>query len=65
MTLQDAIKKAYEQRRMVVTNTLVGGVRSYEEYRFQIGQLRGMYELMEDIAGLLRDPDEIEERNDG
>lgn len=65
MTLQGAIREAYIKRRTVVTDVMVGGVRTYDEYRFQLGMLRGMYELMADIDHLMVDPDEIEERHEG
>lgn len=64
MNLEELVRRKFDERVAGVTRALVGGVKNYEEYRFQIGMIRGMFDLYEDIAPYFKDPDGFEEDDD-
>ena len=63
MTLHEAVKAACEKKQNELIRVIVGGVKSHEEYRFLIGQLRGMVDLMDLIEPYLMSPEDIEDGN--
>lgn len=62
MTLHEIVAKRYGERFRNTQEIIINGVQSFEEYRFHIGYLRGMWDLIADIEPLLKDP---ESANDG
>ena len=41
--------------------TIINGVQTFDEYRYHIGYLKGMWDLMEDIDPLVKDLDAIDD----
>lgn len=64
MNLRDVVNKKRAELNDGVTRIIINGVKNYDEYRFQLGILRGIAELWQDIEPLLRDPDAIEDDNE-
>lgn len=65
MTLQEVVRDKYAKRYKETQEIIINGVRDWEAYRFSVGYLRGMWDLMEDIYPLLRDPDELMDEQEG
>lgn len=61
-TLQEVVRKKYRERYQEMMERVINGVpQDYAEYRRSIGYLRGMWDLMEDIDPLVKDPDSADE----
>lgn len=60
-TLQEVVRKKWVERDRMMKEVIINGVSDFTEYRYSIGYLRGMYDLMEDIDTLLKDPDSADE----
>jgi hypothetical protein len=57
MNLNELVQRRYTDRFKRTQETIINGLPTFEEYRYSIGYLRGMWDLMEDIHPLLKDPD--------
>lgn len=57
MNLQDIVRKRYRDLDIRTKEIVINGVQTFDEYRYHIGYLRGMWDLMEEIDPLLKDPD--------
>ena len=54
MTLHDAIKRAHDKRVRQLEEDLGGGAaRDHYEYKFIIGRIQGMSDLMQEIEDML------------
>lgn len=60
-TLQEVVRKKWVERDRAMKEIIINGVPDFSEYRYHIGYLRGMWDLMDDIDHLLKDPDSAEE----
>jgi len=59
MTLLDAIKRKHIERRLFLDKTLGdGGLKSFEEYKYIVGQIKGMADLMAEIEDMVRRSDQ-------
>lgn len=56
-TLKDLVERRYKERDIHIKESVINGVQTFDEYRYHIGYLRGMWDLMQDIAPLLKDPE--------
>ena len=57
MNLNELVQRRYTDRFKRTQETIINGLPTFEESRYSIGYLRGMWDLMEDIHPLLKDPD--------
>lgn len=64
MSVEEFIRSKYKERFERIQNVIIQGVPTYEEYRFQLGQLRGLAELMQDLEPIFRDPDSLDEEKE-
>lgn len=59
MTLLEAIKRKHEERRRFLDKTLGdGGISSFDEYKYIVGQVKGMADLMAEIEDMVRRSDQ-------
>ncbi len=56
-TLQQVVRDKYIAEFKRTQETIINGVPDWETYRYLSGYLRGMYDLMEIIYPLMRDPE--------
>jgi hypothetical protein len=61
VSIEEFIRSKYKERFERIQNVIIQGVPTYEEYRFQLGQLRGLAELMQDLQPLFEDPDKLDD----
>lgn len=58
-TLEELVKKKFNERWTTRKEVILNGdVADWSEYRYTVGYIKGMYDLMADISPLIRDPDE-------
>mgnify|MGYP003661431934 CR=1 FL=1 len=65
MTLKELIERKYKERRVDAMESIINGVRNFEEYQFYRGYIRGMYDFLDDITPYLKDPDGVEDDDTG
>lgn len=59
LTLADLVERKYQQRHRDMMEAIINGVRNWDDYNYVRGYLRGMHDILADIAPYIRDPDKV------
>ncbi len=65
MNLENVCRKKFNELYRERQQVIINGVPEWSEYRYQIGYLRGMFDLYAELERYLKNPDDIEDAEEG